>query len=521
MSNIEELRRIYAKHAPFDVKVDLSHLDPKRKEIIKKLIQATDIVDGIYWKQASHDALDWRKKYADPKTDDEKLIHELIEMNCGPYDRLNFNTAFIGDKPKRAPGAGFYPEDLTKEEFEAYIAKHPDRKEAFESPFTVIKRKGKELEAVWYHDEYKTEVTQIVKLLTECAELAEEPTLKRYLLQRSADLQTDNYYQSDCDWIDLKDPYIDFIIGPYEVYADNLIGIKTGFESVVMLKNEEETKKLDMYLKLIDEFEQCLPIDDRYKKTGTKLETPMIVVDSVYRGGEARRAMQFAAFSLPNDAKVLSEKGAKKVIHKNFQNARFNNIISPTAKHFLANEHHQYLSAECNNDFIIGHEIAHSLGPRFVYGTSGSINAAMKENYSPIEELRADVLSIYIQEYMQDKGCVVNKQKNAIYASFLASQLRSIRMGHGAYSVASTITFNFIAEGGGVKVENDKLKINYSLIGGCLRNLTEEVSVIEAEGDFPRAVRLMTNYNKKSPLITYLTQDIPNIPADNWPTYKI
>lgn len=520
--NIEELKKIRSKHADFEVKADWSFLDNNRKEIVKRLLKAADIIDDIYWKQSSHDALEWRKKYQNPKTDDEKLIHDLIEMNCGPYDRLNFYNAFIGDKSKRFAGAGFYPEDLTQKEFEDYVKAHPDKKELFESQFTVIKRKGRELEAVWYHDEYKKEITDVTRLLKEAAGFAEEPTLKKYLLQRAEDLQTDNYYKSDCAWIDLKDPYIDVVIGPYEVYADNLMGIKTGYEAVVMIKNKEETKKLDMYLNLIDEFEQCLPIDDKYKKKGgAKLDTPMIVVDTLYRGGEARRAMQFVAFSLPNDPKVLSEKGSKKVMHKNFQDARFNNVISPVCRHLLAEEQHCYMSAERYGDFIVLHEISHALGPRFVSGTTTPINNALKEYYSPMEELRADLLSVYCQKYLLSKGRSNSELEKLILTSYLASEFRSLRIGHGAYSVAATIVLNFCDKNNGVSVKNGKIKINYDKVGTCLNDLAKEVSIIEAEGDFARAKEFFNKYNNKTELVSMLTVDIPNVPTEVWPNYKI
>ncbi|MBM4386275.1 MAG: peptidase, partial [Deltaproteobacteria bacterium] len=434
----------------------------------------------------------------------------------GVYDRLDHETPFIGDK-KRPEGAGFYPEDLSKEEFEKYIPAHPDEKDALESPFTVIKRDGDRLKPVYYHDEYKRETGVIVSLLREAAGFAENRSLRRYLVTRADDLLKDEYYQSDCDWLDLDDPVLDFIIGPYEVYEDNLMGLKAAHEAVIMIKDAGESEKLLKYIAYLDGMEQNLPVQQEFKRpAGVQVSSPLTVVNSIYRTGEAGYGYQFVAFNLPNDPKVREEKGAKKVMHRNFLEARLNKIILPVAANLLEKDEAASMRSDGFFNFVLLHEIAHSLGLNYVAGTTTGINQALKETYPHIEEAKADTTGMVSFYFLVDRGVIDGGMKKITETSFIGSLFRSIRFGGEAHATAARISLNYYLEKGAVAFDpgNTRFSINHDVLGSSIRDLSSKLLTVESKGDYAGAKEIIGKYGVMSPALNAAVKKVANLPID-------
>ena len=522
MNKIDDLKRRIAQYVPVEVTTNLNNIPSFYKDVIKNLILASEMVDEIAWRQISNDGIVAKKQIESLPEPEKSLYLHYLNRNYSPYDMLADDETFFGIKNKPL-GAGFYPEDLTKEEFYDYIEKHPDHKSNFLSPFSVIKRAGKELKAISYHKEYMAFVQPMAKYLKDAAGKSEYLPLRDYLLQKASDLLEDYYYKSDCLWIDLNGCEIDVVIGPYEVYKDKLAGIKTTYEAVIMLKNIEESKRLDLYIKYIDELDKNLPIDAKYKSVKSKvLTSPLSVVDSIHRSGDAVPGYQFVAFNLPNDPEVSSKKGTKKVLHKNFLELRLEKIIKPLAEKILNTDDVKNLSGQGLFNYILFHEISHGLGTKYVIGTQQSVNEALKENYTAIEECKADNVGMFCVEYLMNANVIPREMEKSQLSSYFGGMLRSIRFGEEAHSKASMITMNKLIEQKALIIESSgKYKLNYEKMKEVIKFIATEVLEIEAEGNYSKSCDLLNKYGKISSNLKEIIDNVRDLPIDFEPTYTI
>jgi hypothetical protein len=450
----------------------------------------------------------------------------FLDINFGPFDRLDNNKAFIGT-PVKPLGAGFYPFNLTKNDFLAYIASHPEVKEEFESPYTVIKMKGEELEAIPYNEEYMDELELAAQHLMEAADITTNPSLKKYLNQRAEDLLGNYYYESDCQWIDLKDNIVEVVIGPFEVYEDSLMGIKAAYTAFVYINDLEEMKKIKGYLDYLDEMQTNLPVERKYKdQTVTGLKSPLNVVIEVFTAGETKAGVQTLAFVLPNDERVREEKGTKKVFLKNMQEAKFNKILDPISKRVLSAEDAGLVSFDAYFTGTILHEIAHVLGVNYVTLPDGSritVNKALKEHYSTIEEAKADIAGLYSVPLLIQKGWIPAEKEKEIYTTFLAGFFRSMRFGvASAHGLANLIEFNFMKEKGGFTYDDGtgKFKVDPAKMKEAVRALARELLILEGDGNIENAAKFIDRYGKMDEVITKTINKLKDIPVDIKPIFK-
>jgi hypothetical protein len=333
-------------------------------------------------------------------------ILELFKVCFGPFNVLDHNKPFIFPEQKRPLGGSYYPASMTKTTFFNWIKKHPKDKSAFESPYTVIRQMKSKLVAIPYSKEYAKLLKPIAKLLFESAKLADNKSLKMYLLTRAKSLLTNDYFHSDMAWMDLDDPFLEIVIGPYEVYADELLSYKAAFESFITIIDPEESKKLKLVEKHLQEMEDYLPIEDKFKNRNRGSSSPVKVVNLVYTAGDSKAGVQTMAFNLPNDERVREAKGSKKVMLKNIAEAKFNKIWMPIVKRVLKKEELRHCSFKSYFNHVVMHEVSHGLGPGniTINNRKTTVSKELKELYPTIEECKADTLGIYFLHYFVEKG---------------------------------------------------------------------------------------------------------------------
>ncbi len=455
---------------------------------------------------------------------DKALLH-LFNIMYGPFDRLQQNKPFIGTTPKPL-GGGFYPEDMTKDEFQKWIQAHPKDAAAFESPYTVIRRDGANLVAVPYSVAYKQWLEPAANDLESAAALTKDPALKKFLLSRAQAFRSNDYYQSDVDWVDLSHNKIDVTIGPYEVYEDGLLNLKASFEAFIGVRDEESSRALDVYKSYINDLENNLPLDAKYKSSRIGTLSPLIVINEIYTGGEARPGVQTAAFTLPNDERVRAKKGTKKIMLKNVMQAKFNKTLAPIAIRLIADDQLPEVKFEPFFDHTLLHEMSHALGPGFITvgGRKTTVNRALKEQYSAIEEAKADVLGLYNVEFLAQKKVFKPGDLPSHYVSYLASLFRSVRFGvDDAHGKANLLQFNFLMKEGGIQYDQDKAKFRADIpkMQAATKKLANILLTLEAEGNYNGAKAFMEEYGKVGPQLQSALRRLNGIPVDIEPTFSV
>src|SRR5215207_1305281 len=375
------------KLAPIRMELDTSYLSAEEREVVNLLIQAANLMSEIYKRQNTPD---YEKVRAEVAAKNDPKLLEKFDAFYGPWDPIEEGKPFFGDKAKPA-GAGFYPADLSKEAFDEYLKEHPDQAEALTSPYTVVKRQGDRLIAVPYSQEYKQWLEPAAKLLEQAAARTTNASMKKFLSLRAKAFRTDDYFESELAWMDLKDTPIEVAIGPYEVYTDELYGRKTAFEAFVTLRDPKESQALDVYKGHLRDMEANLPVEERFKNFQRGFQSPIAVADQVHGGGDNVPGVQTIAFNLPNDERVREAKGAKKVILANVLGAKYDGILRPIGGLVLVPEQAALVSKRHFTLFTLFHELSHSLGPGtiVVNGRQTIVDDEMKEIGGTAEEAKA------------------------------------------------------------------------------------------------------------------------------------
>ena len=504
-------------YAPVHISSDLSHLTDRQRLLIGKLAEAGHLADEIFWKQSAPDAAAIRDSLRDASSENAQLYLKYILINYGPYDRIYEGRRFVGSGPAEKPaGAGFYPLDMSKEEFETYVQSHPDRKAELESQYTIVVRDGDDLRGVPFHEAYP-EVEAIAQKLEEAAGYADNPSLKKYLALRAQALRTDDYYASDMAWMDLEGNDIDVVIGPIEHYEDALFNLKTAFECAVMVKDEEGTRELEMFKQHIDDFEHALPEDPKYIRASAGMGNVLEVVNIVYFGGDFQAGIKTIAASLPNDPRVTQVKGGKKQMYKNLMEAKFETIVKPIAKIILDPALLPHVNRKAFTSFVTLHEVSHTLGRGYVYGNDSlSVRKALKERYSAIEECKADVLGLYNNRLLLSKGLVTEAFILQSFSTYVAGLFRSLRFGADeAHGKANLVQLNFLREKGAIqRTANDQYTLDRVSFFDALAELARELLTIEAEGDYERAGKFLDRYGIMNDEIEGVIHTLRSIPRD-------
>ncbi len=506
-----------ARYAPTELTADLAGVPEGEREVLKELIAAGRLMDEIFLRQVYEGNPQLREQVAF----ESEALQTYFAVNFGPWDRLDEMEPYMGEVEHPA-GAGYYPVDLTKEDFEAWIATHPEDEAAFKSLFTVIRRDGETLVAVPYSQAYKEWLEPAAGHLRRAAELTENASLKRFLSSRADAFASDDYYPSDKDWMDLDSP-VEVTIGPYETYEDGLFGYKAAFEAFVTVNLPAESADLDRFKSLLPWLEQNLPIDDQYK-TERGTDSPIRVVDEVFVGGDSKSGVQTLAFNLPNDEKVREEKGSKKVLLRNVLRAKYDKILVPIAERTLASDQVGDVAFE---DFLsesLHHELSHGLGPGKITknGQQTEVRLELKELYSTLEEAKADVMGVYNILALIDRGDIPAERRTTLVPTYVAGLFRSARFGlHEAHGRGVVSQFNYLLEKGALQVDGEgRFRAVPEAFPGAIRELLAEMLMLQATGDYQATLTFLDTYGVASGALVAAIDRLSDVPVDIRPIYR-
>lgn len=513
------------KFAPVDIDYDRSILSEKDQQVVEKLVEASRYIDKIFLNQVyskNEAILNALKKSDEPNND---VYLKFFKIMYGPFDRLDENKPFLVTEPK-PDGANYYPEDMTKEEFVQWIKDHPEDKEAFESNFTLIRRDGDKLVAIPYSEAYKDLLEPAAKLLKEAAALSENESLKKFLNSRAEAFSSNDYYQSDMDWMELDSP-IEVVIGPYEVYEDALLGYKAAFEIFLTVVDPVESEKLMTIAGQLDAMEKNLPYADKYKNFNRGSSSPIKVVQEILTAGDTRAGVQTLAFNLPNDERVREAKGSKKVMLKNVQEAKFNKILKPIAEKVIEQSQVANVTFDAYFNHILLHEVSHGLGPGILTlpnGEETTVNKMLAENYSVMEEAKADVCGNYNVQFLIENGLFPNELEESLYVTYLAGMFRSVRFGiDSAHGRANMIQFNYLMEKQAFKFDENtgRFSVDNRKAKRAIKDLANTLLTIQAKGDYNAAKNFINNYGVMTETMQLALDGLGDVPVDIKPIYEV
>ena len=505
-----------AQWKPVRMPYNPAGLDAKQQQVVQKLVAASRLMESIYWQQSDPEGLSLYQSTKDPD------LRRLLMINGGRWDLIDQNRPFDGSKAIPS-GRNLYPQGLTRVQIEAYTKAHPNEKNAVYSQYTVLRWNGQKLDAIPYRVEYKKWLDPAAKLLREAADQSDDKNFARFLTARAAALLNDDYYPSDLLWVDLKNPKLDVIFGPYETYLDDVLGVKTSYSSAVLIRNEPESEKLALYQKYVPDIQDALPLpaQDRPSKRGQP--TPMEVMDAPFRTGDLLHGYQAVADNLPNDPRIHEAKGTKKIFFKNFMDARVNYVVLPVAKYLMPAQQAARASGEGYLAAVVLHEISHGLGPAFARanGKQLPITEAIGPVYSALEEAKADVVGMFGLQWLMDHGALPKSRAEEYYASYVAGIFRALRYGTAeAHGRAEMLEFNFLREKNAIVRSGGKYAIDYGRIPGALEQVAKELLEIEATGDRTRGEAWFNRYDTIPPDLAEALKAAKNVPVDVEPIFS-
>jgi hypothetical protein len=509
--------------APAKLTADVSHLPEGERAALDKLIAAARWMDPIFDRQVFAGYPVLRDKLTADTSEEGRLKLIYFLLMRGPWDRQAHFEPFAIETP-RPEGAGFYPEDMTADEIRRYIEAHPGEREALESLCSIIRREGGSLVATPYSKAYAEWLEPAAALLREAAGLTAEPSLRTFLLSRAEAFGTDDYYQSDKDWMDLSSA-VQITIGPYETYEDTLLGLKAAFEAFVTVTDPADSAKLAKYKSMMPAMEENLPIPEDMR-TARGAESPIQVADLVFSSGDARKSVQTIAYNLPNDERVQAEKGAKMMLLRNVIQTKFDVIMRPIAEQILASDQLRYLSAEAFFNETLFHELSHSLGPAMttVEGRRVGVRMALGAAHSAIEECKADVMGAYNVLFMIRRGEFPESFREELLVSYFAGLFRSIRFGIAeAHGRGAAVQINrFLEEGAATFDEKSgRFRVSPDKLEASIRSLVADICGIQHRGDRPAADRMLARYGVMSGPMERALAGLGKIPVDLRPIYPL
>jgi hypothetical protein len=513
-----------AKWRSVKMPFDASRFTPRERQLVEKLVEASQQLDDIYWRQSDPEGLELYKKLEGNTSPLAEKIRRMLVINGGRFDLIDGNTPFVGNEPY-SPDCGLYPKGLTRREIEQYVREHPEQKAAIYSPYTIVRRRGEKLRAIPYIEAYKPFLEHAARKLQEAAAISEDPAFAKFLRLRAEALLTDNYFPSDIAWLDLKNPKFDVIFAPYETYLDNVLGVKTSYGAAVLIRNEAESRKLALYRKYVPEIQNALPVPPEYRPSKRGHLNPMEVVDSPFRAGDLRHGYQAVADNLPNDPRIHAERGTKKIFFKNFMDARVNYVILPLARRLMQPDQASEASGEGYLTFTILHEISHGLGPNYAHrnGRQMDIREAIGPIFSGLEEAKADVVGMYGLKWLIDHGALPKSDLEGDYASYVAGLFRTIRYGTAeAHGQAEMMEFNYLSEQNAIRRDSGsgRYRVDYSRMPGALASLARTLLEIEATGDRARAESWFKRYDAMPPELAAALKAASDVPVDIDPIFS-
>ncbi|MBQ2853180.1 MAG: Zn-dependent hydrolase [Bacteroidales bacterium] len=472
-TNYEDLTKQYAK---VQLTSDISHLSDNEKHMLKYLFEVGRIMDDIFWTQNYGGD---KEAFLNSIEDDNARL--FAEINYGPWNHFDNLASFLPEYGEMPQGAGFYPADMTKEEFEAWD--NPDKT----SQYTLIKRdENGKLQAVWFHEAYAEQVKTASDLLMKASELAGDEEFANYLRLRAKALLTDDYLESDMAWMDVRNNNVDFVVGPIENYVDALYGYKAAHEAFILIKDQEWSSQLAHYAALLPELQTQLPVAEEYKQEKPGADADLAVYDAVLYSGDCNMAGKTIAINLPNDERVQLQKGTRKLQLKNAMKAKFDNILVPISDVLMTPESRENIKFDAFFANVMFHEVAHGMGIKNTLDGKGTVRHALKEQYSAIEEAKADILGLYLVTKLSEMGEYTNSTLEENYTTFMAGIFRSVRFGaSSAHGKANMLTFNFLEkEGAFTRNEEGLYAINFENMKAAVAKLGGEILKAQGDGNY-------------------------------------
>jgi hypothetical protein len=460
---------------------------------------------------------------ANSKNPQDQMLRQYLKINGGRFDLIDDNKPFVGTAPM-PPGRGFFERGITRTDFDTYVAAHADQKGALWSPQTIVRQNGDALEAIPYHTAFREFLVPMARDLREASELTDDPTFAKFLQLRAHALLTDDYFPSDVAWLDLKNPKFDIIFAPYETYLDGLLGVKTSYGASVMIRNDVESKKLAVFQQYVPQLQESLPLTAADLPSKRGKQSPMEVVDAIYRAGDLLHGYQAVADNLPNDPRIHEQKGSKKIFWKNFMEARVNYIILPIARRLMPAEQAELVTGEELLTFVTLHEISHGLGPAYARTAAGQsdIREAIGPQFSALEESKADITGMMCVKWLVDHGAIRQDRLNGIYASFLGETFRTIRFGIAeAHGQGAMMEFSYLTEQQAIHRDpsTGQYEVNFEKMPGAIASLAKELLEQEATGDRARTENWFRRYAVMPPELTTALSKGSDIPVDVDPEF--
>lgn len=481
------------QYAEFPLTTDLSKLTEKEKQMLPLLIEAADQMEAIYWQTAYGD-----KEQLFEGITDSALI-KYLSINYGPWDRLDANRPFLETAGPKPLGANFYPQDMTKSEFEAL---QDPRKNDW---YSIVRRDDKgALKVIPYHEAYPEQIRKAASLLKQAAQLAEDEGLRNYLTLRSEALLTDDYLKSDLAWMDMKDNTLDIVIGPIETYEDALFGYKASHSGQILVKDKDWSKKLSLYAQYLPKLQENLPVPAAYKKEKANANPDMNAYDVIYYAGDCNAGSKNIAINLPNDPRVHAAKGSRKLQLKNSMQAKFDKMVVPIARLVIDPEQQKHIRFDAFFENTMFHEVAHGLGVKYTLQGNQDVRGALKDNYTSIEEGKADILGLFCITKLAEWGVIQNKDLMDNYVTFIAGIFRSCRFGAAsAHGKANIEQFAHFIESGAITRDADKgyYMIDFEKMKKDIEIIAGEYITLEGDGDYDKASQLIAAKGIVSPIL--------------------
>lgn len=482
------LQKKVDQYAVVKLTTDQSRLSDSQKQMIPLLIKAAKVMDSLFWYQT----YGYRDSLLHALTDSAAV--RFVQINYGPWDRLNNDSPFIFGVGQKPLGANFYPVDMTKEEFQKA---HIDDKTGL---YNFIRRDSTgKLYSLPYHEKFKASLQRAAGFLRQAAQWAEVPGLKNYLNLRARALVSDEFHNSDVAWLDMKDNTIGLVIGPIETYEDRLFGYKASYECYVLVKDKDWSKKLEKYAAYLPELQHGLPVPQEYKQETPGTDADLNVYDVIYYAGAANAGGKTIAINLPNDEQIQLKKGTRRLQLKNAMKAKFDKILVPIADILITPEQRKYIDFNAFFANTMFHEVAHGLGIKNTINGKGTVRKALKEYASALEEGKADIVGLYMIEHLLEKG-VLEGDLKTYYTTFIASIFRSVRFGAGdAHGIANMIRFNYFKEHHAFeRLEDGTYRVNYDKMGMAVDSLSNLILTLQGKGDYEAVANLVKEKGKIS-----------------------
>ena len=500
------LERRASQLVPVELRADLGHLNERELEILPLLMEAANVMDRLFWEQA----------YGDPAELLSGTTHEaslkMIRNNYGPWDRLNGNQPFLAGFGPKPTGANFYPTDMTSEEFDSLESADKT------SLYTVIRRsENGSLISIPYHVEYKEKLEYAAELISQAASLTEEPGLKKYLELRSEALLNSEYFASDMAWMEMKNNNIDFVVGPIENYEDALYGYKAAFEAYLLIKDLEWSEKLERFAALLPALQKQLPVPPKYKKEVPGSDSDLGAYDVIYYAGDCNAGSKTIAINLPNDERVHIEKGSRKLQLKNAMKYKYDEILVPISEVLIAEDQRKYIQFDAFFENTMFHEVAHGLGIKNTLDGNGTVRHALREQYSSLEEGKADILGLFMVTKLAEMGELGQKDLMDNYVTFMAGIFRSVRFGvASSHGKANMIRFYYFQEEGAFSRDEatGTYRVDFEKMKLAMDKLANEILLIQGDGNYDAALELVTT---KGFISSELQKDLDRLQLENIP----